>query len=95
MTNDQAAIAKRKHRSTHPDGQLSEFARSPAPQGSSSYCSGSITTPSYYLLVLRKIPLVQILGLLGFLVFAVLHCVVDVAQHGLDGIWLREVHRQE
>jgi len=47
------------------------------------------------LFVLREIPPIQILRFLGLLVLAILHRVINVTQHSLDGIWLRKVQRQE
>ena len=38
--------------------------------------------------VLRAITLVKVPGALGFLVFTVMHRIIDVTQHGLDGIWV-------
>lgn len=57
-------------------------------------CPGP-TTAVITLFLFREIPLVQILRLLGFFVLAVLHCIVNVAERGLDRIWLRKVQWEE
>lgn len=57
--------------------------------------SGAIATAPWeaHLFLFREVPLVHTLGFLGFLVFAVLHGIINMAQHCLDGIRLGKVQR--